>query len=115
MSSQFFNQPILNSPYAYPGRHWELDADGQPTNKIAESRRRSAFITPVPKPKKLRRSNEKTQTEILFQDEEGISTARQQYDTNTLINEVRQYVDEWRHLPNPSQWQVTPERRKTFR
>ena len=52
MSNSFFEQPILNSPYAYPGRHWELDADGQPTNNIAESRRKSAFITPVPKPKK---------------------------------------------------------------
>ena len=27
----FFEQPILNSPYAYPGRHWELDADGRYT------------------------------------------------------------------------------------
>lgn len=24
MSSAFFEKPILNSPYAYPGRHWEL-------------------------------------------------------------------------------------------
>ncbi len=27
MSSHFFEQPILNSPYAYPGRHWELAPD----------------------------------------------------------------------------------------
>jgi len=33
MSEQFFEKPILNSPYEYPGRHWELDADGQPTNR----------------------------------------------------------------------------------
>jgi hypothetical protein len=26
MSLAFFEQPILNSPNAYPGRHWELDA-----------------------------------------------------------------------------------------
>jgi|SRR6266850_1234973 len=44
MSNLFFERPILNSPYAYPGRHWELDADGQPTNKIIDSRRKSAFI-----------------------------------------------------------------------
>ena len=30
MSEAFFNQPILNSPYEYPRRHWELDEDGQP-------------------------------------------------------------------------------------
>ena len=28
MSDQFFNQPILNSPYDYPSRHWELDDSG---------------------------------------------------------------------------------------
>lgn len=31
----FFERPILNSPYAYPDRHWELDEDGQPTNQIS--------------------------------------------------------------------------------
>ena len=36
MSDSFFERPILNSPYAYPGRHWELDDDGQPTNRIVE-------------------------------------------------------------------------------
>ncbi|MDE2229386.1 MAG: hypothetical protein KGL11_10150 [Alphaproteobacteria bacterium] len=41
MTEQFFENPILNSPYAYPGRHWELDADGQPTNRIIDSRRRA--------------------------------------------------------------------------
>ena len=27
MSNAFFDGPILNSPYEYPARHWELDAD----------------------------------------------------------------------------------------
>jgi hypothetical protein len=27
----FFDHPILNSPYGYPERHWELDDQGQPT------------------------------------------------------------------------------------
>ena len=39
--SVFFSKPILNSPYEYPIRHWELDALGQPTQKIIESRRRA--------------------------------------------------------------------------
>jgi type III restriction enzyme len=108
MSNLFFERPILNSPYAYPGRHWELDPDGQPTNKIIESRRKSAFITPVPKPRK-RRQAEAKQDELLFKDGEGISTQQQQYDPNTIINEIRQFVDQWRQLPNPDQWQVTPE------
>lgn len=43
MDNRFFEQPVLNSPYVYPIRHWELDAQGQPTQKIIESRRRAEF------------------------------------------------------------------------
>ena len=28
MSERFFDRPILNSPYEYPARHWELDEGG---------------------------------------------------------------------------------------
>ena len=108
MSLTFFEHPILNSPYAYPGRHWELDADGQPTNVLIESRRRSDLITPVPKAKK--RKAPKVQVELdLGADDEGLSTAEQKYDPTPIINELRGYVDTWRALPNPQQWQVTPE------
>ena len=51
MSDQFFLRPILNSPYAAPMRHWELDGTGQPTHKTLEHRREAKFITPIPKPK----------------------------------------------------------------
>jgi hypothetical protein len=47
MSNPFFDHPILNSPYEYPRRHWELDEAGQPTQKIIESRRGAKFITPI--------------------------------------------------------------------
>ena len=47
-----FDHPILNSPYEYPRRHWELDEAGQPTQQIIETRRGAKFITPIPKPKK---------------------------------------------------------------
>ncbi|MDY7573136.1 hypothetical protein RGU77_02340 [Actimicrobium sp. CCI2.3] len=52
MTNQFFEKPILNTPYGYPSRHWELDSSGQPTQKIIGSRRSAEFITPIPKPKK---------------------------------------------------------------
>jgi hypothetical protein len=48
MENRFFEHPILNSPYEYPSRHWELDTQGQPTQQIVESRRRAEFITPIP-------------------------------------------------------------------
>ena len=40
MDNRFFENPIPNSPYTCPARHWELDADGQPTGTIIESGRR---------------------------------------------------------------------------
>ncbi|MFZ2872754.1 BPTD_3080 family restriction endonuclease [Zavarzinia sp.] len=107
MSQAFFEKPILNSPYAYPDRHWELDADGQPTQRIIEMRRRSDLITPVPKPKKRRQA--KDQGQMLFADAKGLSTDEQEYNPTPIINEVRTYVDAWRRLPNPEQWLVTPE------
>lgn len=107
MSNPFFDRPILNSPYEYPKRHWELDADGQPTQKVIENRRRAEFITPIPKPKK--RKAALAQQDMVFDEGKGLSTAKQQYDPTPVINELRQHVDQWRALPNPSQWLVTPE------
>jgi type III restriction enzyme len=104
MSEDFFRQPILNSPYDYPSRHWELDSAGQPTQNIAPSRRRPDFITPIPKPKKRKAG----QAELGLEDDQGLSSARQQYDLTSIINQVRGAVDAWRKLPEGS-WAVTPE------
>ena len=107
MSNPFFDRPILNSPYEYPSRHWELDETGQPTQKIIEARRHAEFITPIPKPRKRKGSAE--QTALLFDEGKGLSTEKQAYDHTAIINGVRQEVDRWRQLPSPSQWRVTPE------
>ena len=106
MSNPFFERPILNSPYERPRRHWELDETGQPTQQIVETRRLAQFITPIPKPKK--RKGPAAQQEFVFDEGKGISTAKRQYDPTSIINELRQYVNQWRAL-QPSQWQVTPE------
>ena len=106
MTTQFFEHPILNSPYDYPRRHWELDKDGQPTNKLIEHRRKAEFITPIPKPKKRRQAG---QEEIVFKDEHGLSTKAQQYDPTPVINMLRRKVDQWREIPSPNDWGVTPE------
>ena len=55
MEEQFFTQPVLNSPYNCPARHWELDDDGQPTQRIIERRRSAELITAVPVPRRRRR------------------------------------------------------------
>lgn len=46
----FFKNPILNSPYAYPGQYWELE-DGQPSEKVIEKRWALSYSTPPPKSK----------------------------------------------------------------
>ncbi len=103
----FFERPILNSPYKYPARHWELDASGQPTQRIIETRRRAEFITPIPKPRKRKAAAD--QQQFVFNEGKRLSTETQQYDPTSIINQLRQHVDQWRSLPNPNQWQVTPE------
>ena len=107
MDNPFFEHPILNSPYQCPQRHWELDNEGQPTQQIIDRRRRAEFITPIPKPRK--RKSAAKQEEMVFDEGKGLSTKDQQYDPTSIINQLRQQVDQWRSLPDPSHWQVTPE------
>ena len=107
MDNRFFERPILNSPYEYPARHWELDASGQPTQQIIETRRPAKYITPIPRPKK--RKTAAAQADLVFDEGKGLSTQDQQYDPTPVINLLRTHVDQWRSLPNPNDWQVTPE------
>ena len=83
MNNLFFEKPILNSPYEYPSRHWELDEQGQPTQQIIETRRRAEFITPIPKPKKRKGSAE--QSQLLFDEGKGLSSAAQHYDHTAIM------------------------------
>lgn len=107
MTETFFEKPILNSPYDYPGRHWELE-DGQPTNKIENVRRRSELITPVPKPKKKKRKSAADQASLDLTADDGISTVEQEYNPTPIINDIRDQVAKWRSLPSPNDWGVTP-------
>ncbi|WP_217915596.1 BPTD_3080 family restriction endonuclease [Miltoncostaea marina] len=103
----FFERPILNSPYARPRLHWELDENGQPTHRVVERRRPAEFVTPIPKPRKRKRGAE--QQLGLPEGDGGIASEDQRYDPTSMINEVRDLVEAWRALPNPGDWGVTPE------
>jgi type III restriction enzyme len=105
MDNPFFERPILNSPYECPGRHWELDEEGQPTQREIATRRPSKYITPIPQPRRRRAG----QAQIVFDEGAGLSTEQQQYDPTPIINEVRYHVAQWRKWPNPADWHVTPE------
>src|ERR1039458_2236981 len=82
MSNPFFDHPILNSPYVRPLRYWELDADGQPTQKIIETRRRAEFITPIPKPKTRKGSAD--QQKMVFDEGRGLSDANRRHLASVL-------------------------------
>lgn len=46
--AEFFERPILNAPYVEPSRHWELDAEDRPTQRVVERRRFSRLATALP-------------------------------------------------------------------
>jgi type III restriction enzyme len=104
MSERFFNDPILNSPYERPSRHWEL-VKGIPTQVELAGRRESQLITPIPKPRK--RGGKEEQRELEF-GAQGLSDSDQQYEVTQQINSIRALVEEWRQAPE-SQWKVSAE------
>jgi type III restriction enzyme len=94
--STFYEQPILNTPYAKPTAYHPLDEHGQPLElPPIVGRRPSKFVVPVPKAK---RKGTATQG----------SLALETYDDNAIINEIRNHVDSWRDLAAGTDWGVTP-------
>ena len=119
MNPRFFKQPVLNSPYSTPTRHWLLGSDGQPTHEIVPSRRPADFVTPVPRPRGAGRGTKGTvvgseQAMLVLDQGRGLSTADQQY-LKDVINRVRDHVTRWRAIPDPNEWRVTPETARILR
>lgn len=106
MTKPFYAEPILNSPYLPPTRHHALGDDGQPLEHPAiEGRRRSKYITPVPKARRSKSAVGRSQASLGFDDGEEGSAG---YNPTPIINEIRGYMKSWRALPNPNDWGVTP-------
>jgi type III restriction enzyme len=97
MPATNLDNPILNSPYGPPQRHFEIAPDG-PTGLVLDGRRPSESFIPVPRPKKG------TAQQALDFDATG-----ERRELNTLINDVRFEVDRWRARGYPG---VTPISRK---
>lgn len=101
----FFDNPILNSPYSAPDRHWELGPSGHPTDRVVETRRRSDLISAMPQSKS--RKKEASQ-EAFDLSTEQLTGQTYEYAVTESVNEIRREVEVWRNLPNPAQWQVSP-------
>jgi type III restriction enzyme len=48
---QVIENPVLNSPYKEPTRHFRFSDEGI-ASEIVEERRSSSYFVPIPKPKK---------------------------------------------------------------
>ena len=110
----FYEQPILNSPYDAPTSHWELDDERQPTGLVKDGRRPASFISPIAAPrkrgKKGAKADKSTQQTLVFDTQaESLTEDGQQYDLSQLINTVRGEVAKWRSEPDERRWHVTAE------
>src|SRR6266699_5314200 len=76
--------PVINSPYEEPRRHFVFDNEGI-TNQIDDGRRASTFFIPIAPPKR-----KEAQLQI-----EGMMTAERMR-PNVLINRIRDEVALWR-------------------
>ncbi|MGI8816717.1 MAG: BPTD_3080 family restriction endonuclease [Pseudonocardia sp.] len=94
MTDRVIDNPIINSPYRPPSRHFAFD-DAGITSHIEEFRRRSEYFVPVPRPrKKLQLELQLTAADIR---------------PNQQVNEIRERVELWRRKRYPN---VTPTTRR---
>ena len=76
--------PILNSPYREPSRHFRFDANDQITSSIDAGRRGSSYFLPIAAPKKKAAPG-------LFDDDVTETKAESGH-----VNRIRQLVKQWR-------------------
>ncbi len=84
MSQVVIENPVLNSPFTEPHRHFRFDDEGI-TNEIVEERRRSSYFVPIAASKKKGK-------QLAFDTE----WTKDRVEENLFINEVRGYVAQWR-------------------
>ena len=84
MRQVIIENPILNSPFEEPRRHFKF-ADEGITDEIAEKRRVSSYFIPIAKPKKRGK-------QLVLETE----WTRDRIEQNKFVNEVRAKVDKWR-------------------
>ena len=86
MEQVIIENPVINSPFNEPERHFQFTED-RITNEIVETRRVSSYFIPVPRPKK-----EGKQQQLSFATEWKEDRIKE----NEFINQVRTRVAGWR-------------------
>ncbi|MCE9635048.1 MAG: DUF433 domain-containing protein [Planctomycetes bacterium] len=89
MPQVVIENPILNSPFREPSRHFRFDETGI-TNEVVEGRRTSCYFVPIPAARK------KTKQADLFTE-----WTEDRIQPNELINSIRSRVDVWRAKGRP--------------
>ena len=84
MKQVVIENPILNSPYEEPARHFRFTDEGI-TNEIVEERRASAYFMPIPAAKKKGK-------QLPFQTE----WTQDRVEESKFINQVRARITQWR-------------------
>jgi type III restriction enzyme len=84
MKQVVIENPIINSPFEEPHRHFKFTDEGI-TNEIVEKRRVSSYFIPIAKPKKRGKQ--------LLLDTEW---TQDRIEENKFVNEVRAKVEKWR-------------------
>lgn len=85
-------QPVLNTPYEQPARHWKLDETGRALPEVMPGRRPSIGLIPVPKARK-----KLVQGELVL--DEG--------NLNEVVNSIRHEVGLWRDRDYPGVTKAT--------
>ena len=86
MAEVIIENPILNSPFEEPRRHFRFSDEGI-TNEISEARRVSSYFIPIAKPKKKGKA-----AQLAFDTE----WTKDRIEENIFINRIRERVSLWR-------------------
>ncbi len=84
MPDALIENPILNSPFAAPARHFKFTDEGI-TNEIVEGRRSSSYFIPIARPKKKGK-------QLVFDTE----WTQDRIEENKSVNHIRRRVGMWR-------------------
>lgn len=85
MSNRVIPNPIINSPFEEPRRHFQFDEEGI-TDQIVEQRRKSSYFVPIAQPKKQAKDKQLTLSDW----------TADRIEENKSVNSIRERVTIWR-------------------